>query len=384
MHYPDSVPPAGKQNMEKQNTTYVTQPYLPDMEEFLSYLREIWESKWLTNHGPFHNRFERELAEFLGVPYVCLFSNATLALMLALKCLDIDGEVITTPYSFVATSHAIWWNHLTPVFADVDYATGNIDPESIEKNITPNTSALLPVHVYGNPCDAEAIDAIAKKHNLKVIYDAAHAFAVKYNDTSVLNFGDLSVLSFHATKSFTTFEGGAIICKSEETKHKLHLLSNFGIADESVIIGTGLNAKMDEFKAALGLLQLKHFDASRMLRKNIADIYDEGFADAAGMRVIPPTPYNYSYYAAVFPAVNGVSPRDAVHERLKKEGVIARKYFYPLISNLAVYSSLPSARRELLPNGNKLADEVLCLPIYPALAEDTARAIVRTVREVLS
>lgn len=369
--------------VRNDTAVYVTRPFLPSLEEFLPYLEAIWKNKQLTNSGPFLAQFENELAAFLGVRNVIALTNATVALILALKALDIKGEVITTPYSFVATTHSIWWNGLTPVFADINPRTGNIDPASIRKLITPQTSAIMPVHVYGNACEVEEIDAIGREYNLKVIYDAAHAFGVTHKDKSVLSYGDMSVLSFHATKSFTTFEGGAIICSTPELRERVYLLQNFGIADETTVIGSGLNGKMDEFKAALGILQLKHYQESLQLRKIAADSYNRKLHEVSGLVLMPSSKQNFSYYPVKFEGEAGKERRDKVYTALKQIGVHSRKYFYPCISNYPVYRSLPTANPIMLPEANHLADRILCLPIYAGLQEEVIDCICNCLIETL-
>lgn len=355
----------------------VTQPFLPPLEEFTQYLEKIWDSKWLTNNGQFHQQLERELAEFLGVPYVCLFSNGALALMTALQSLRITGEVITTPFSFVATTHSLWWNNIKPVFADIDPIYGNIDPDRIEAAISPQTTAIMPVHVYGNPCDNDKIQRIAETYGLKVIYDAAHAFNVKKNGNSVLNWGDMSILSFHATKVFSTFEGGAIVCHDPVTKKRIDDLKNFGIHDEVTVVAPGINAKMNEVQAAFGLLQLKYIDGAIEKRKQISNMYRKLLSGQKGIRLMPEiedVTHNYSYFP-VFVENSYFINRDDLYTRMKDYGVWTRRYFYPLISEFPTYRGLPSARPDNLPNASRLAQEVLCLPIYPDLTLDEVQMI---------
>jgi dTDP-4-amino-4,6-dideoxygalactose transaminase len=355
----------------------VTQPFLPPLEEFTQYLEKIWDSKWLTNNGQFHQQLERELAEFLGVPYVCLFSNGALALMTALQSLRITGEVITTPFSFVATTHSLWWNNIKPVFADIDPIYGNIDPDRIEAAISPQTTAIMPVHVYGNPCNNDKIQRIAETYGLKVIYDAAHAFNVKKDGNSILNWGDLSILSFHATKVFNTFEGGAIICHDPVTKKRIDDLKNFGIHDEVTVVAPGINAKMNEVQAAFGLLQLKYIDGAIEKRKQISNMYRKLLSGQKGLRLMPEienVTLNYSYFP-VFVENSYFINRDDLYTRMKDYGVWTRRYFYPLISEFPTYRGLPSARPDNLPNATRLAQEVLCLPIYPDLTFDEVQMI---------
>jgi len=354
----------------KKKPILVTQPFLPPLKEFIAYLERIWDSKWLTNNGQFHQQLEKELAEFLGVNHICLFNNGTIALMVALRALDITGEVITTPFSFVATTHSIVWNKTTPIFCDIDPQTYNLDPTKIEELITPQTSAILPVHVYGNPCDNEKIQAIAQINNLKVIYDAAHAFNVKKAGNSILNWGDLSILSFHATKVFNTIEGGAIICHDEEMKQKIDYLKNFGFADETKVVTVGTNGKMNEFQAAFGLLQLKYVEENIQKRKVIADYYCKGLAEIEGityLKIKPNVKHNYSYFPILIDKEKYGLFRDELYEKLKTHNIYSRRYFYPLISNFPVYKENTSACESNLSIANKIAEQVLCLPIYSEL-----------------
>src|SRR5690554_963379 len=349
----------------------VTQPLLPPLEEFTPYLKKIWESKWLTNNGQFHQQLEQALCEYLGVKHICLFSNGTLALITALQALRITGEVITTPFSFVATTHALWWNNIKPVFADIEPHTYNLDPEKVEVAITPNTTAIMPVHVYGNPCKLEALQQIADTYNLKLIYDAAHAFGVEVNGQSVLNFGDLSVLSFHATKVFNTFEGGAIVCHDEKMKRHIDDLKNFGFRGETTVIAPGINAKMNELQAAFGLLQLKYIDEAREKRKQIAETYREELAGIKGIHCLndlPDTKHAYSYFPILVEEQEFGMSRDELYEKLKENNIFSRRYFYPLISNFPTYRGLSSANKDNLPIANDIAEKVLCLPIYKNLA----------------
>ena len=358
--------------------TYVTQPHLPPLEEFLPYLKQIWDSKILTNCGPFHAKLEAALCQYLGVPHVSLFSNGMLALLTSLQALRVTGEVITTPYSFVATSHALHWNGLTPVYVDIDPATGNMDPKKIEQAITRNTTAIMPVHVYGNPCDDAAISLIAAIHGLKVIYDAAHTFGVKQNGRSILNYGDLAVVSFHATKVFNTFEGGAIICKDAQTKQRIDYLKNFGFADEVTVVAPGINAKMNEFQAALGLLQLQHLDGALRARAAIDVLYREALSGVKGLHCLPWLPDvepNYSYFPVLIREDFPIS-RDALFTKFREANIYARRYFYPLISEFAAYRALPSASAENLPIASRMSQQVLCLPIYPALERAEQQRIV--------
>ena len=362
---------------------YITKPFLPPLEEYTELLKLIWASKQLTNNGPFHQQFEKELANYLGVKYVSLFNNATTGLLVAIKALELKGEIITTPYSFVATAHSILWNRLTPVFVDIDPSTCNIDPDKIEKAITSNTSAILPVHVYGNPCETKKIKKIANKHNLKVIYDAAHAFGIKKNGNSILNSGDLSVLSFHATKVFNTFEGGAIVSHTEEMKKKIDDLKNFGFQDQITVEGIGINGKMNEVQAAMGLLQLKYIDSAIDKRKKITEIYRNGLDEVDGIHffnAIEDVKHNYAYFPVFINELEYGMSRDEVFEKLIDENIFTRKYFHPLISQFSAYKSLPSAESENLLVAEKMSREVLCLPIYPDLAHMDVNRIINILK----
>ncbi len=348
---------------------YVTQPTLPPLEEFIPYLQKIWDNKILTNGGPFHQQLETELCEYLGVEYISLFTNGTIALVTALQALRVTGEVITTPYSFVATSHSLLWNGIKPVFVDIDPNTLNLDPAKIEAAITPHTTAIMPVHCYGHPCDVEAIQKIADNYNLKVIYDAAHAFGVQCHCGSVLNHGDLSVLSFHATKVFNTFEGGAIICPDAKTKLRIDQLKNFGHVGELTVVAPGINGKMSEFNAALGLLQLKYIDEALARRKKIDLAYRERLKDVKGIHCLKDVGErvaNYAYFPILVRSDYPIS-RDELNQKLKDIGINPRRYFYPLISDFPMYRGLPSAHRENLSAATLAAQQVLCLPIYPDL-----------------
>ena len=355
--------------MNNKTPIYVTQPHLPPLEEFLPYLEKIWANKILTNCGPFHHQLEEALCEYLGVEHLALFTNGTLALVTALQALRITGEVITTPYSFVATAHSLLWNGIKPVFADIDPDTLNLDPSKIEAAITPQTTAIMPVHVYGHPCDVDAIQGIADRYNLRVIYDAAHAFGVQNHGGSVLRHGDLSVLSFHATKVFNTFEGGAIICPDAKTKQHIDHLKNFGFEDEVTVTAPGINGKMSEFNAALGLLQLQHIDQALTRRKEIDATYRELLKGVKGLRCLQgagETRANYAYFPILVDADYPLG-RDALFEKLRDHNIFARRYFFPLISDFPMYRGLPSASRDNLPVATAAAQQVLCLPIYPAL-----------------
>ncbi|MCK4234492.1 DegT/DnrJ/EryC1/StrS family aminotransferase [candidate division WOR-3 bacterium] len=356
---------------KSDKSIYVTQPFLPPLDEFQEYLKQIWDSKWLTNNGKFHQELEKAICKYLGVKYISLFANGTLALIVALKGLHITGEVITTPYSFVATTHALWWNGIKPVFVDIEPNTFNLDPDKIEVAITPRTTAILPVHVYGNPCDVDRIQKIADSYGLKVIYDACHTFGVTMKGIPILNYGDLSVLSFHATKVYTTFEGGAIVSHDEATKKRIDNLKNFGFVDETTVVTAGINAKMNEFQAALGLLQLKYIDKNIKKRRIIAEVYREKLKRIEGLTYLEDMPavrYCYSYFPLLIDKEKFGKSRDEVYEELKKYNIYGRRYFYPLISQFPTYRGLPSASPENLPVAEKLSAEVLCIPIYPDLS----------------
>lgn len=365
--------------MDKNKIITVTQPCLPSLEEFLPYLEEIWTNKWLTNNGPLHQRLEQELAEYLGVKYISLFSNGTLALISALQAFKIEGEVITTPFSFVATTHSLWWNKITPVFVDIEPDYLNLDPKKIEAAITEKTTAIMPVHVYGNPCKMDEIQTIADKYGLKIIYDAAHAFGVKKDGFSVLNEGDLSVLSFHTTKVYSTIEGGAIICHTPEMKHHIDNLKNFGFRGETVVEEPGINAKLNEVQAAYGLLQLKYVDAFIAKRKEITKRYRYLLKNVRGIRFLPDmdgVTHDYSYFPILIDERQYGISRDVLYEKLKENNIFARRYFYPLISNFEPYRELLSALPENLPVATKAAKEVLCLPIYVELSMQDIEKIV--------
>ena len=362
---------------------YVTQPFLPPLEEYLPYLEKIWENKVLTNGGPFHQQLEKELCDYLGVKYISLFTNATIGLVTALQALRVTGEVITTPYSFVATAHSLLWNGIKPVFVDIESKTLNIDPTKIEAAITPQTTAIMPVHCYGQPCDVEAIQKIADNYNLKIIYDAAHAFGVKCHCGSVLNHGDLSVLSFHATKVFNTFEGGAIISPDAKTKQRIDHLKNFGFVDETTVVAPGINGKMSELNAAFGLLQLKHINAAMLRRKEIDQTYRSALKEIKGITYLnshSSPEANHSYFPILIDDQYPIS-RDALYEKFKDQGVFVRRYFYPLISNFPMYRGLPSAAPTNLPNATYAAERVLCLPIYPALDSQAQSRVIEILQK---
>ena len=356
---------------------YVTQPQLPPLDEFLPYLRDIWDSKILTNGGPFHEKLENELCTYLGVKHISLFTNATIALVTALQALRITGEVITTPYSFVATAHSLLWNGIKPVFADIDPITLNLDPKKIEAAITPQTTAIMPVHCYGHPCDVDSIQKIADNYNLKVIYDGAHAFGVKCHCGSVLNHGDLSILSFHATKVFNTFEGGAIISPDEKTKIRIDQLKNFGHVGETNVVATGINGKMSELNAAFGLLQLKYIDQSIEKRRLIDTAYREQLKNVKGIYCLNDSGEQVSNYAYFPILVNEDFPisREELNQHLKDNGIYARRYFYPLITDYPMYRGLSSANHDNLRHASNASARILCLPIYPDLAIEDVKKI---------
>jgi dTDP-4-amino-4,6-dideoxygalactose transaminase len=362
---------------------FVTKPFLPPLAEFIPYLEKIWDSKILTNCGPFHEEFERRLADYLGVGRVALFANGTLALVTALQALRVTGEVITTPFSFVATSHSLLWNSVKPVFVDVDPDTLNMDPDKIEAAITPQTTAILPVHCYGRPCNVEAMHRIAEIYNLRVIYDGAHAFGVRDEGGSILRHGDLSIMSFHATKVFNTFEGGAIVCPDEKTKAHIDRLKNFGHAGEVTVVAPGINGKMSEFNAALGLLQLKYVDQAIARRKEIDVLYRTLLGNVPGVRPLQYTGKsvcNYAYFP-IFVESPYRDTRDGLYHRLKDHGVHTRRYFYPLISDFPMYRGLPSAHRDRLPVAQEAARKILSLPIYPDLSDEQVEMICGHVAE---
>jgi len=363
----------------------VTKPFLPPLEEFMPFLEDIWKEKWLTNNGKYHQILEQELANYLGVKYISLFANGTLALITALQALRIGGEVITTPFSFVATTHSLWWNNIKPVFVDIEPNTFNIDPEKIEVAITPRTSAILPVHVYGNPANVEAIQNIADNYGLHIIYDAAHSFGVRFNGASILNYGTLSVLSFHATKVFTTFEGGAIVSHDQTTKKRIDNLKNFGFAGETTIVAPGINAKMNEFQAALGLLQLKYLPQAIENRKIATNRYRELLKNVPGITFLndlPNVEHSYSYFPILIHPDECGKSRDEFYNKLKEFNIFTRRYFYPLISNIPTYRGLDSAKPENLPVANRIAQEVLCLPLYSEIG-DKVDYVVEKLIEVL-
>ena len=363
-------------------TITVTSPLLPDLEEFNSVLKKIWADKWITNNGSFHKQLEKELAAYLKVPYISLFTNGTLPLITALQALRITGEVITTPYSFVATTHSLWWNGIKPVFVDIDPKTGNLDPEKIEAAITPKTTAIMPVHVYGKPCDTKHIQKIADKYGLKVIYDAAHAFGVEINGESILNAGDMSTLSFHATKVYNTIEGGAMVMHDEQTKKRIDYLKNFGFAGETTVVAPGINSKMDEIRSAYGLLNLKNVDAAIEARHQVAIKYREALRNVEGITFfddMPGVKHNYSYFPIFVDEEKYGMTRDELYFKMKEHDVLGHRYFYPLISEFSTYRGLESAKPELLPNAHKMADTVICLPMHHTLGEEDIERILNLI-----
>lgn len=368
--------------MKEDKLITVTSPLLPNLDEFHSILQEIWRSKWITNNGSFHKQLEKELAAFLKVPYISLFTNGTLPLITALQALRITGEVITTPYSFVATTHSLWWNGIKPVFVDIDPATGNIDPDKIEAAITPKTTAIMPVHVYGKPCDTQRIQQIADKYGLKVIYDAAHAFGVEVNGESILKAGDMSTLSFHATKVYNTIEGGALVMHDEKTKQRIDYLKNFGFANEVEVIAPGINSKMDEMRAAYGLLNLRQVDAAIEARRQVAVKYREALRPIEGitfMDDMPGVKHNYSYFPIFIDSEKYGMTRDELYLKMKEQNVLGRRYFYPLISEFSTYRGLHSATPENLPNAHKMANSVICLPMHHELTSEDIERILNTI-----
>ncbi|MBP7865798.1 MAG: DegT/DnrJ/EryC1/StrS family aminotransferase [Acidobacteria bacterium] len=369
---------------DQPHNIYVTQPFMPPLDEFVAYLEKIWDSRWLTNVGEFHRELERALAEYLGVKYIALFANGTLALITALQALRITGEVITTPFSFVATAHALHWNGIKPVFVDIEPEFCNLDPEKVESAITPRTTAILPVHVYGNPCNVKRLQQIADIYGLKLIYDGAHAFGVTLDGMSVFNHGDLSVLSFHATKVYTTIEGGAIVCPDEKMKQRIDFLKNFGFAGEVTVVAPGINAKMNEVQAAFGLLQLKYVGEAIARRGRIAKRYREALADVPGIRLLPEMDgvrQAHPYFPIFIDIKDYGASRDDVYNAFKRESIHVRRYFYPLISQFPTYRNLETSRKGNLPVAECITDQVLCLPIHPELLEDQQDRIISILRE---
>ena len=370
--------------MSENKIITVTSPLLPSLEEFSVYLEDIWKRKWLTNNGHYHQELEKVLADYLKVPYISLFTNGTLPLITALQAMRITGEVITTPYSFVATTHSLWWNGIKPVFVDIDPVTGNIDPDKIEAAITPQTTAIMPVHVYGTPCDVYKIQAIADKYGLKIIYDAAHAFGVEINGKSILEYGDMSTLSFHATKVYNTIEGGALICHDEKTKKRIDYLKNFGFAGETEVVAPGINSKMDEIRSAYGLLGLKRVDAAIEHRKWVAERYFMELDGIRGISMLYPAEnirHTYSYFPIFINNGEYGMSRDVLYSKMKDANVLGRRYFYPLISEFSTYRGLSSSNPENLPIAHKMADSVICLPIHPDLTEEDIQRVIATIKQ---
>lgn len=368
--------------MKEDKLITVTSPLLPNLDDFHAMLQDIWNSKWITNNGSFHKQLEKELADYLKVPYISLFTNGTLPLITALQALRITGEVITTPYSFVATTHSLWWNGIKPVFVDIDPTTGNIDPDKIEAAISPKTTAIMPVHVYGKPCDTKRIQEIADKYGLKVIYDAAHAFGVEVNGESILKAGDMSTLSFHATKVYNTIEGGALVMHDEITKRRIDYLKNFGFAGETEVVAPGINSKMDEMRAAYGLLNLKQVDTAIEARHQVAIQYREALRPVEGitfMDDMPGVKHNYSYFPIFIDAEKYGMTRDELYFKMKEHNVLGRRYFYPLISEFTTYRGLPSANPGNLPYAHKMADSVICLPMHHELSEGDIEKILKLI-----
>jgi len=371
--------------MTRKDIITVTSPLLPDLDEFHELLKEIWDSKWITNNGQFHEQLEKALCEYLGVEFLSLFTNGTLPLITALQALHITGEVITTPYSFVATTHALWWNGIKPVFVDIDPSNCGIDPDKIEAAITPRTTAIMPVHCYGKPCDTDRIQAVADKYGLKVIYDAAHAFGVEVDGESILKQGDVSTLSFHATKVFNTAEGGALIVKDAETKKRVDYLKNFGFAGETEVVAPGINSKMDEIRAALGLLNLKQVDAAIEKRHQVAIRYREALRNVKGIRFfddMPGVKHNYSYFPIFVDAEEYGMTRDELYFKLREQNIWGRRYFYPLISTFSTYCGLPSAAPENLPVATRIANEVICLPMHHELNDGCIGKVINSIRDL--
>jgi dTDP-4-amino-4,6-dideoxygalactose transaminase len=370
--------------MKNSETITVTSPLLPSLEDFMPYLQDIWDRKWLTNNGHYHQELEKALCEYLKVPYISLFTNGTLPLITALQSLRITGEVITTPYSFVATTHSLWWNGIKPVFVDIDPKTCNLDPEKIEAAITPKTTAIMPVHCYGQPCDVIKIKEIADKYGLKVIYDAAHAFGVEIDGKSVLEYGDMSTLSFHATKVYNTIEGGALICRDAETKQRIDYLKNFGFAGETNVVAPGINGKMDEIRAAYGLLALKKVDEAIASRHHTAEYYRRELAAEEGISFLSDMPnvkHNDAYFPIFIDAEKYGQTRDELYFKLKEHNIFGRRYFYPLITDFSTYKGLESAHPNNLPIARKVADAVICLPIYADFTEENAARVIEVIKK---
>lgn len=368
--------------MKSNELITVTSPLLPDLDGFYELLKDIWKRKWITNNGYYHQELEKALCEYLKVPYISLFTNGTLPLITALQAFRITGEVITTPYSFVATTHSLWWNGIKPVFVDIDPSTGNIDPDKIEVAITPKTTAIMPVHVYGKPCDTIRIQEVADKYGLKVIYDAAHAFGVEVNGEGILNAGDMSTLSFHATKVYNTIEGGALVMHDAQTKKRVDYLKNFGFAGETEVVAPGINSKMDEVRSAYGLLNLRQVDQAIEARHQVAIKYREALREVEGITFfedMPGVKHNYSYFPIFVDEKKYGMSRDELYFKLKERGILGRRYFYPLISTFTTYRGLESANPNNLPNAHKMAEEVICLPMYHALSEEDVERIIEQI-----
>ena len=365
--------------MENETPITVTSPLLPDPDDLNKLLKEIWATKWITNNGKFHEQLENALCKYLKVPYISLFTNGTLPLLTALQALRVSGEVITTPYSFVATTHSIWWNGLKPVFVDIDPSNCGLDPDRIEAAITPRTTAIMPVHCYGKPCDSARIQQIADKYGLPIIYDAAHAFGVEVEGQSILNWGNLSTLSFHATKVYNTAEGGALVMHDESMKKRIDYLKNFGFESETEVVAPGINGKMDEIRAAIGLLNLQHVDTCIEARHQVAIRYREALRSVPGIRFfddMPGVKHNYSYFPIFVNAEEYGMTRDELYAKLKSHGILGRRYFYPLISQFDTYRALPSAAPENLPNATRIANEVICLPMHHLLSDSDLNRII--------
>lgn len=369
--------------MENEKEIMVTTPLLPDLKEFEGCLNEIWKSKWITNGGRFHKQLEELLCDYLGVRYISLFTNGTLPLITALQALRITGEVITTPYSFVATTHSLWWNGIKPIFVDVDPRDGNLDPDKIEAAITPRTTAIMPVHVYGNPCNTEKIQMIADKYGLKVIYDAAHAFGVTMNGKSVFLAGDMATLSFHATKVFNTIEGGALVCHDEATKKRIDYLKNFGFAGETEVVAPGINSKMDEVRSAYGILNLRQVDSAIRLRGEVANKYREELKDVEGITYLDDIHgirHNYAYFPVFVDSEKYGMTRDELYHQMKNQGVLGRRYFYPLISTFSTYRGLDSAQTGKLPIATRMAEQVICLPMHHKLTPNDIERVIAVIK----
>ena len=368
--------------MENHQIT-VTSPLLPDLNEFNEMLKDIWDRKWVTNNGKYHRQLEKELANYLKVPYVCLFTNGTLPLITALQAMRITGEVITTPYSFVATTHSLLWNGIKPVFVDIDPGSCGIDPEKIEVAITPKTTAIMPVHCYGKPCDMEGIQKVADKYGLKVIYDAAHAFGVEVDGKSVLEYGDMSTLSFHATKVYNTLEGGALVVKDEKMKQRIDYLKNFGFAGETEVIAPGINGKLDEVRAAYGILNLRQVDMAIEARHQVTIRYREALRNVDGISFfddIPSIRHNYSYFPIFIDAGKYGMTRDELYFKMREQNVLGRRYFYPLISTFSTYRGLESSKQENLPVAHKIAEQVICLPMHHGLSEEDIAKVINCIK----